>query len=551
MLHALISRIPSARACLARFRRDARANVASIFAIAIIPIIGLTGMAVDYSRGNSMKVAVQAALDATALAMARAAPNLTPSQLQQQSSDMFFAQFNRPDARNVVVTATYSNTNGSTLTLAASGAIDTTFSRVMGVSQLSVGSSSTIKWGNQRLRVALVLDTTGSMSSAGKITALKTATKNLIDQLSAAASTNGDVYISIIPFSRDVNVGSSNSNATWLQFDDGTDKSWDGANGTCSKSGYSPRSVCQGQSTCSISGYTSQNTCTAAGTCSISGYNTQNSCTSNGVCSNPGETTQSSCTGNKACTNSAYTGKNGCQNNGFTWGFGTWTTGVWTAGVWTPATWTPNNHNTWNGCVTDRGTATAPGTAAGNDQTVTTPSAGDASTMFYPDQYSYCSPAMRGLAYDWSAMKTAVDGLTPNGSTNQPIGLVSGWHSLVGIGPFTRPAMDPNYSYRQVIILLSDGLNTQDRWYGNGSDTSTQVDDRMWTTGGAGTCKNIKDSGITIYTVQVNTGGDPQSTLLQNCASDSSKFVMLTTANQIITTFQQIGTQLSQLRIAY
>ena len=53
----------------------------------------------------------------------------------------------------------------------------------MGVSQLNVGSSSTIKWGNQRLRVALVLDTTGSMSSAGKIGALKTATKNLIDQL--------------------------------------------------------------------------------------------------------------------------------------------------------------------------------------------------------------------------------------------------------------------------------------------------------------------------------------------------------------------------------
>ena len=102
-----------------------------------------------------------------------------------------------------------------------------------------------------------------------------------------------------------------------------------------------------------------------------------------------------------------------------------------------------------------------------------------------------------------------------------------------------------------MIILLSDGLNTQDRWYGDGVNTSTQVNDRMWTSGGAGTCKNIKDTGITIYAIQVNTGGDPLSTLLQNCASDSSKFVMLTTANQIVTTFQQIGTQLSQLRIAY
>src|SRR3954452_2205365 len=98
-----------------RFFADRRGNVAAIFAIAIIPVVGLTGMAVDYSRGNSMKVAVQAALDATALAMARTAPNLTAAQLQQQSSDMFFAQFNRPDAKNVIVTASYSTTDGSAL----------------------------------------------------------------------------------------------------------------------------------------------------------------------------------------------------------------------------------------------------------------------------------------------------------------------------------------------------------------------------------------------------------------------------------------------------
>ena len=80
---------------------------------------------------------------------------------------------------------------------------------------------------------------------------------------------------------------------------------------------------------------------------------------------------------------------------------------------------------------------------------------------------------------------------------------------------------------------------------------STSVDNRMYygSGGGIGTCKNIKDTGITIYTIQVNTGGDPESTLLKNCASDG-KFVMLTTASQIITTFQQIGTVLSQLRIA-
>ena len=65
-----------------------------------------------------------------------------------------------------------------------------------------------------RLRVALALDNTGSMSSNGKMTALKSATKSLLTQLKAAATQNGDVYVSIIPFSKDVNVGSSNYNAS-------------------------------------------------------------------------------------------------------------------------------------------------------------------------------------------------------------------------------------------------------------------------------------------------------------------------------------------------
>ena len=84
---------------------------------------------------------------------------------------------------------------------------------LVGVSTMKVGVDSQVKWGNTKMRVALVLDTTGSMNDDGKIDALKTATKNLLTQLQAAATTNGDVYVSIIPFSKDVNVGKSNYNA--------------------------------------------------------------------------------------------------------------------------------------------------------------------------------------------------------------------------------------------------------------------------------------------------------------------------------------------------
>jgi Flp pilus assembly protein TadG len=559
---------------LRSFLKDRRAGVAPMFALAVVPVIGLVGAAVDYSRANSIRTKVQSALDATALAMARSAPTLTEEQLQTKSKDYFTGLFNKPDFKNMNVTAAYSTTDGSKLVITATGSVDTTFTRVMGFNSLNVGSSATIRWGQQRLRVALALDTTGSMAGT-KIEALRTATKNLIDQLKAAAVNPGDVYVSIIPFSKDVNVGSSgNGSASWLQFDDGTDNSWDGANGTCSKSGgHSPRSVCTATGACSNTSYTSQNgctsngtcsltsynnqsNCTAAGTCSLTSYTSQSTCTSHGTCSNPSQTSQWSCTNNNACSSGSW-GQTSCVSRGYTWGRGTWspgvwTPGVWTAHVWTPSVWTPNNHSTWNGCVTDRGTASSPGTAAGNDQLVTMPTTSDASTLFYPEQYAYCSPQMKGLSYDWTAMKTLVDGLYPAGSTNQPIGLVWGWQSLVGGGPFgTVPAKDANYVYKEVIIFLSDGLNTQDRWYGNGYDTSTSVDRRMYYgTNGVGTCKNIKDSGVTIYAVQVNTGSDPESQVMKNCASGTDKFVMLTSAEQIVTTFQQIGTVLSQLRIA-
>ncbi len=73
---------------------------------------------------------------------------------------------------------------------------------------------------------------------------------------------------------------------------------------------------------------------------------------------------------------------------------------------------------------------------------------------------------------------------------------------------------------------------------------------RRSTRGEQKTCDNIKSAGITIYTVQVNTGNDPTSTLLQNCATDPSKFFLLTSSVQIVTTFDQIGTALTNLRLA-
>ena len=88
-------------------------------------------------------------------------------------------------------------------------------------------------------------------------------------------------------------------------------------------------------------------------------------------------------------------------------------------------------------------------------------------------------------------------------------------------------------------------MNTKDRWYGDGSTQSSQVDTRQ-----ALLCDNIKATGIIVYTIQVNTDNEATSSILKSCASSTSQFFLLTSASQVISTFSSIGTALSKLRVS-
>ena len=443
------------------FRSARGGNVAIMFGLLAVLLIGGVGAAVDYSRANWVKASMQTTLDSVALMISKEASSVPTSQLQTDAQNYFTAMFTKPDVKNINVNVTYTNTGGSNLVVSATATLPATFASVIGYNQFDLAASSTAKWSMTRLRVALVLDNTGSMAQSGKITALKTATNSLLTQIQNAVVTDGDAYVSIVPFVNAVNLGSANSAASWIDWTD-----WNAVNGKCSSTKYATQAAC----------------------------------------------------------------------------------------VAAHKTWTPANHNTWNGCVTDRGLPITTGSdlpSVGNhDENVDPPVAGNLATLYPAYQAASCPQAAMGLNYDWSAMTTEVNKMQAGGSTDQPIGLVWGWQTLVGGGPFTAPAMDPNYQYQQVIILLSDGLNTQDRWYGNGSTTSTQVDSRMYDSHGNGTCANIKAAGITIYTVQVNTDSSPTSTLLQDCATDLGKFFLLTSADEIVTTFNMIGTSLTQLHLS-
>ncbi len=457
------------RAATCRFAGANQGNIAVLFAIAAVPIISFVGAAIDYTRANAARSSMQAALDSTALMLGKDLTDgtITTSQISAKATAYFNALYTNKDANSVSVTATYTAAagNGSTILLSGSGTVNTDFMKVAGFPNLNFNTNSTAAWGNVRMRVAMALDNTGSMASDGKIGALRTSAASLVDQLSALAKTPGDVYISVVPFAKDVNVGSSNYNQSWIDW-----SLWD-----------------------------------------------SNSLTNSwGTCSNTSKTTRSS-----------------CQSNGF---------------VWTP------DRTKWTGCVTDR-------TPPYNTQN-TAPTAGNAPTLFPADEYYensqyYCKPGnnpplqqLMPLSYDWTAIKATINAMQPTGGTNQPIGISWAWQSLQQTLPLNAPAEDSNYTYKKALIVLSDGLNTEDRWPADGNG-NTQYGGAIDTIQG-NLCTNIKRAGVVVYAIQLNTGspGDPTSTALQNCASSLDKFYLVRDASQTLTVFNSIGTSLAKLRVA-
>jgi Flp pilus assembly protein TadG len=410
--------------------RDGRGNVAITFGFAILPIIALVGAAIDYSHAISIRVALQAALDSTALMLSKQAPSLNSNQLQSAAQNYFNGVFQRREAQGVSITATYTTNGGSQVTVDGSAAMTTSFMQVIGYNSLNVTGTSTVRWGMTKLRLALVLDNTGSMAQNGKMPALQTASHQLLQQLQNASNNPNDIQVAIVPFTTDVNIGNGNKNNGWLKW---------------SYSGSGP--------------------------------------------------------------------------------FGTTTT-------------VTTDPSTWTGCVTDRDQ---------NYDVQNTNPAGSTATEIPADNPLFgCPPQIMPLGHDWSAMNSLIDQMAPLGETNLTMGLVWGWQALSTGPPLNAPGLPPNTN--QAIVFMTDGFNTANRWnnvlFGNG--TTANIDART-----ALVCSNIKAAGITIYTVQVDSGGEsPPSTLLQNCASDTSKWFYLQDPGQLVTVFTQIGTQLSQLRIA-
>jgi Flp pilus assembly protein TadG len=386
-----------------------------MFALALVPIIGVVGAAVDYSRANAARSAMFASLDATALMLSRDAATMDPALIPAKATTYFNAQFNRPEVANVQVNAVLANPQAGsyTLNVTASGNVPTTFTKVLGQTKMDIGTSVDVKWGVKKLELALVLDNTGSMASNGKMTQLKSAAHNLLTTLKNAAKQTGDVKVAIIPFDKIVNIGTGYAASGWVD--------------------YSVHNIQQAQ---------------------------------------------------------------------------------------------------WQGCVQDRDQP--------YDTQDTTPTS-DVHTKFPAVGCSAITPIMTLTdildTTGFTNLNSKIDAMNPAGNTNVTIGLVWGWHALTKSEPLTQGS-DPAPDKDKVIVLLTDGDNTQNRWTTSGSSIDART---------ALACANAKADNIKVYTVRVIDG---DATLLRNCATKPNMYYDVSQASELNSVFSSIAQNLANLRIA-
>jgi Flp pilus assembly protein TadG len=200
---------------LARLASDCRGNTAIIFALGAIPLFLAAGAAVDSARAFRAQNYLQHAADSAALAAA-ASGHISVAEVRATVLDYMDAN----DAASAVtqLTSVDSVVDSSTgsITVTVKGEVATSLMQIMGLASMKVTALTEVSIGSRSLEMALVLDNTGSMNDFGKIADLKVAAKDLIGSLANGSATYSAVKFGIVPFSQYVNVGVTNSGASWL-----------------------------------------------------------------------------------------------------------------------------------------------------------------------------------------------------------------------------------------------------------------------------------------------------------------------------------------------
>lgn len=497
---------------LSRFVADRKGAIAYIAALSMVSLVGAGGLAIDYSRGAQAKSALFAATDAAALAGARTFG--TPAERREAARRVFNANIKgHPTLEGLGMTGTNILRDGRNygFQVRAKGDIRTTLGRVLGIDELGIETfAEAIASIGTRTEVSLVLDTTYSMTG-WKIDTLKTAATRMVDELHGMSPPPDFLKIGVVPFSQYVNIGLPNRNKPWLDvIPDWTE--------TIPQACYQECTASQ-QSNCRMVNFPAEpaQPSTPSGTCT--GYNdgvpyTYSCGGDSGRPARPARTEQ-------VCDNTCTAQRQVCP----------------------PPVVVQHK---WHGCV---GSRPNPLDTRDSDYVTRIPA-----LMKRPGQASsqevHCGTPLLGLTSSASTVKSTITGLTPNGETYIPSGLLWGWRQLSPGEPLAAHTPSTSAPARKFIVLMTDGLNTKSPTYPHhdGSDGALS-NDRV-----KEICRNIAADKVTnaiIYSVAFSVTDTATKKILSDCAKQTNgQFFDAQNQSQFLDAFSRITSMIAELRLA-
>jgi Flp pilus assembly protein TadG len=496
-----------------------RGSVAIMTGLLAIPLIAMTGLAIDLARIWLVRSRLQMSLDAAVLVVAR---DIATGGNSTDGLSLFWANFDRVSTTSMVgylsATATIPVVHNpapggvaGSVQLTGTATVVPTLLNVMGIGSVTLSAASTAQSAAYGLELALVLDNTGSMAGSS-ITSLISASNQLLTILYGGSDTQPHLWVSIVPFAAAVNIGSTHTG--WL------------VPGSLNKNAYLP-SQWMG--------------CVMARTAMTGAQN--------GDDFNDKTPTQApfspflyastyhvysyiTGTGNKKVTN-YYVGDND----------------------WQPSTWTSKNNepdasnNSVGPNLDCPSLAILPETAskttitAAINQMVPVYRGGTFINLGLQAGWWTLSPNWRGLwgdpnmplAYNTPYIRKAIVLMTDGNNEwyDWPSGVPG-----VGPSPWVNDG-DANFTAYGRLKSNTLGLNA-----GQATITSTQ---NAWM---SQMCTTIKQNGIIIYTILFNNSDSNTQTLFRNCASAPTDYFLSPTDADLENAFTEIGRELSTLRLS-
>ncbi len=492
---AVIRRIlhRASRACR-RLAVDRRGGVAVFMAIALIPILGLMGIATDTARAYIVKSRLSSAVDAASLAGGQ----IFFSSHRDDDIRMFF-EANFPegylgatvDGPNIVADDAHEKVE-----VTATATVPTTFMHLFGKESVDVYAAAEVTRKMQALDVVLSIDISGSMNSAApgggrRIDAAKSAAYELIDILFGADGTKDMLSIGLVPWSSKVNVMVQGK-----PFDPGA---------TTSKSVASFPNP-ENDNTVQNRIWFANNSPVPLLTAPPADWD--------------------GCVFSRYIQNASDADDGDIRYGAYVGGGANWP-------GWQPIF--PGDHPKWGGEPVD-GSKHNCKLSIAKEECTACPSVG-----------------ITPLQHKKSAINSAVSKLRATGNTNIPAGLGWAWRVLKPEAPFTEADPNPPYVRDQAIVLLTDGENCANsgdgykRVFGSCNGGRDAMDARL-----RKLAANVKADNVHIYVVQFANQGTELQTLLKGIASGPSEpfYYYAPSGADLKKAFREIANHLSELRLS-